>query len=140
MPLGKTFPSLFDHIPSSYFLFYFLIFWLLVLIALSNSVTDEEAINMSRFILKEEGLFIGSSSAVNLAASYKLAKNLQKLSRGKKRREMNDKKTTIVTILCDSGQRHLSKFWNNQFLVHNGFRSASSDKGIDGDDAHAGRV
>ncbi|PLW46570.1 hypothetical protein PCASD_07384 [Puccinia coronata f. sp. avenae] len=104
------------------------------------SVTDEEAINMSRFILKEEGLFIGSSSAVNLAASYKLAKNLQKLSRGKKRREMNDKKTTIVTILCDSGQRHLSKFWNNQFLVHNGFRSASSDKGIDGDDAHAGRV
>lgn len=27
---------------------------------------------------------------------------------------------TIVTILCDSGMRHLSKFFNNQYLTEHG--------------------
>ncbi|POW22117.1 hypothetical protein PSHT_01703 [Puccinia striiformis] len=82
---------------------------------------------MSRLILKEEGIFIGSSSAVNLVASYKLAQNL-------KTSNSNDpvgvgevkKPITLVTILCDSGQRHLSKFWNDRFLSQNGFLDSSS--------------
>lgn len=82
------------------------------------NVTDEEAIHMSRFVLKEEGLFLGSSSAVNLAASYKLAKNLKLAPDG----DASEKKT-IVTILCDSGQRHLSKFWNDGFLIQHGLCS-----------------
>lgn len=82
-----------------------------------DSVTDEEAIHMSRFVLKEEGLFLGSSSAVNLAASYKLAKSLKLAS------DDTSERKTIVTILCDSGQRHLSKFWNDGFLIQNGFCS-----------------
>jgi cysteine synthase A len=62
------------------------------------TVTDREAVLMARFILKKDGLFIGSSTALNLVGSYKLAK---KLGPGK----------TIVTLLCDSGLRHHTKFW-----------------------------
>lgn len=49
-------------------------------------VTDAEAVAMSRFLAKEDGLFLGSSSAVNLVACVRLA---QKLGPGKR----------IVTIL-----------------------------------------
>lgn len=66
-------------------------------------VTDEEAIAMSRFIMKSDGLFLGSSSCCNLVASVKLSKILPKNSR-------------IVTILCDNGSRHLSRFWNDDLL------------------------
>jgi len=52
-----------------------------------------------------DGLFLGSSSACNLVACVRLAKAL---GRGSGR--------TIVTILCDSGTRHYSKFWNDTYL------------------------
>ncbi|KAL8819958.1 MAG: hypothetical protein Q9223_001727 [Gallowayella weberi] len=62
-------------------------------------VTDEEALAMARWLAEKDGIFIGSSSAVNCVAAAKLAHQL-----GPGRR--------IVTILCDSGTRHLSKFWD----------------------------
>ncbi|KAG8935399.1 hypothetical protein FRC01_000005 [Tulasnella sp. 417] len=67
------------------------------------SVTDAEAVSMSRYLVKHDGLFLGSSSACNLVTCVRLAK---KLGPGK----------TIVTILCDSGTRHYSKFWNDDYL------------------------
>ncbi|KAG8863255.1 hypothetical protein FRB96_008746 [Tulasnella sp. 330] len=67
-------------------------------------VTDAEAVSMSRYLVKHDGLFLGSSSACNLVTSVRLAK---KLGQGK----------TIVTILCDSGSRHYSKFWNDEYLA-----------------------
>lgn len=45
-----------------------------------------------------EGLFVGASSAVNCVATAKVAQDMPAGSR-------------IVTILCDSGTRHLSRFW-----------------------------
>jgi cysteine synthase A len=67
------------------------------------SVTDQEAVDMSRFILSKEGLFVGSSSAVNLVAAVRTA--------------MKHRGCRVVTFLCDSGSRHLSKFWNDEFLL-----------------------
>lgn len=64
-------------------------------------VTDLEAVVMSRHLVEHDGLFLGSSSAVNLVAACRWAKKNQTLG-GKK---------TVVTILCDSGSRHYSKFW-----------------------------
>lgn len=61
-------------------------------------VTDEQAMRMARWLVEKEGLFVGSSSAVNCVAAATLAKRLGK---GKR----------IVTVICDSGTRHLSKFW-----------------------------
>ena len=67
-------------------------------------VNDQEAVSMARFLVDQEGIFIGSSSAVNCAAAVKLARDL-------------GPGQTIVTVLCDSGQRHLTKFWNTEFLA-----------------------
>lgn len=64
-------------------------------------VTDLEAVIMSRHLVQHDGLFLGSSSAVNLVAACRIAKQYQPW----------DGKKTIVTILCDSGSRHYSKFW-----------------------------
>lgn len=62
------------------------------------AVTDREAVEMSRYLMKEDGLFVGSSSAVNCVSAYRVAKAL-------------GPGHTIVTMLCDSGSRHLTKFW-----------------------------
>ena len=57
-------------------------------------VEDEDAINMSRFIAKKEGILVGISSGANLVAACEVAKK----NPGK----------NIVTILCDRGERYLS--------------------------------
>lgn len=69
--------------------------------------TDQECVDMARYILKHEGFFIGSSSAANLVGVVKVARSVPKGSR-------------VVTLLCDSGYRHISKFWNNDFLLSKG--------------------
>ncbi|KAK0201874.1 PALP-domain-containing protein [Desarmillaria ectypa] len=72
-------------------------------------ITDAEAVSMSRYLIQNDGLFLGSSSACNLVACIKLAKKM-----GWKEGQ------TIVTILCDSGNRHYSKFWNDGYLAKAG--------------------
>ena len=79
-------------------------------------VTDFEAVIMSRHLVEHDGLFLGSSSAVNLLAACRLAKSYSKLG-GKK---------MIVTILCDSGTRHYSKFWNDEYLLKHGIIGTES--------------
>ncbi|KAJ1914757.1 Cysteine synthase 2 [Tieghemiomyces parasiticus] len=66
-------------------------------------VTDQEAVWMARYLVNREGLFIGSTAAVNCVAAVRTALTL-------------GPGHTIVTILCDSGQRHLTKFWNDDYL------------------------
>ncbi|KAJ6538857.1 PALP-domain-containing protein [Mycena vulgaris] len=62
-------------------------------------VTDPEAVAMARYLVKHDGLFVGSSSACNLVACVRLARKM---------RWHNGER--IVTVLCDSGARHYSKF------------------------------
>jgi cysteine synthase A len=61
-------------------------------------VSDAQAIRMARWLVEKEGLFVGASSAVNFVAAAQVAKGMKKGAR-------------IVTVICDSGTRHLSKFW-----------------------------
>ncbi|KAI0865040.1 cysteine synthase-like protein [Xylaria cubensis] len=61
-------------------------------------VTDEQACKMARWLVEHDGIFVGSSSAVNCVAAVVAAMKLPENSR-------------VVTILCDSGTRHLSKLW-----------------------------
>ncbi|EPT04700.1 hypothetical protein FOMPIDRAFT_123780 [Fomitopsis schrenkii] len=72
-------------------------------------ITDAEAVSMSRYLVQHDGLFLGSSSACNLVTCVKLAKKM-----GWKEGQR------IVTILCDSGSRHYSKFWNDDYLRNAG--------------------
>ncbi|BCR90709.1 putative cysteine synthase [Aspergillus chevalieri] len=61
-------------------------------------VTDAQAMAMARWLVEKDGMFLGSSSAVNCFAAVKTA---MKLGPGHR----------IVTVLSDSGSRHLSRFW-----------------------------
>ncbi|KAI0694994.1 PALP-domain-containing protein [Cerioporus squamosus] len=69
-------------------------------------VSDAEAVAMSRYLVHHDGLFLGSSSACNLVACIRLVKKMG-WNNGER----------IVTILCDSGSRHYSKFWNDEYLA-----------------------
>jgi cysteine synthase A len=64
-------------------------------------VTDTQAMRMARWLVEKDGIFIGSSSAVNCVAAVATALRLKK----------EGKQGRVVTVLCDSGNRHLSKFW-----------------------------
>jgi cysteine synthase A len=79
-------------------------------------ISDLEAVKMSRYLLDTEGLFLGSSSAVNCAAIVKAWKGGH-IKAG----------DVVVTILCDSGTRHVSKFWNDQYLEPLGLRIERRD-------------
>jgi cysteine synthase A len=67
-----------------------------------------------------DGLFLGSSSAVNCVAAVRTALKL-KAERG------DDPPPVVVTVLCDSGSRHLSKFHDNAALKELGVDNAGSD-------------
>ena len=60
------------------------------------AVSNEDAINTSRYLAKEEGLLVGISSGANVFAATKVAKR------------PNNRFKTIVTILCDTAERYLS--------------------------------
>ncbi|KKY21697.1 putative cysteine synthase [Phaeomoniella chlamydospora] len=64
----------------------------------AEKITDQQAMAMARWLVEKDGIFIGSSSAVNCTAATRAA---LRLGPGH----------SVVTILCDSGTRHLSKFW-----------------------------
>ena len=70
-------------------------------------LSDEDALPLIYDLLLEEGLLLGGSSAINIAGAMALARDL-------------GPGHTIVTILCDSGQRYQSKIWNPEFLQSKG--------------------
>jgi cysteine synthase A len=66
-------------------------------------IPDEEALPLVFDLLKNEGLCLGGSSGINIAGAIRLARDL-------------GPGHTIVTVLCDSGTRYLSKLFNPTFL------------------------
>ena len=70
-------------------------------------ISDKDSLPELYDLLRQEGLYLGGSSAVNVRGAFLLAK---KLGPGH----------TICTILCDSGQRYESKIWNKDFLLNKG--------------------
>jgi cysteine synthase len=66
-------------------------------------VSDEEAVTVIYELLEHEGLCLGGSTGINVAGAIRLARQL---GPGK----------TIVTILCDSGNRYQSKLFNPEFM------------------------
>lgn len=70
-------------------------------------IPDTEMLPIVYDLLQYEGLLMGGSTGINVAGAIRLAKDL---GPGK----------TIVTILCDSGQRYQSKIFNPEFLSTKG--------------------
>ena len=66
-------------------------------------VSDAEALEQVFDLAEHEGLLVGGSAGVNVAGAIRLARDL-----GPGR--------TVVTVLCDGGQRYASKLFNPEFL------------------------
>ena len=71
-------------------------------------VNDKDSFLMARRLAREEGIFAGGSSGSAVWASLKLAENVEA---GK----------NIVVILPDSGDRYLSKLYNDQWMIQHRF-------------------
>ena len=66
-------------------------------------IKDQTALTIIHHLLKEEGLFVGLSSGINIAGAVRLARE-----RGSGQ--------VIATLLCDSGVRYMSKLFNDEWL------------------------
>ena len=73
-------------------------------------IPDQDALTILYQLLREEGLFLGLSSGINIAGAVRLA-----LDRGPGQ--------TIVTILCDSGAKYQSRLFNPEWLAANGLKA-----------------
>ena len=67
-------------------------------------IPDAEALELIFSLLIEEGISLGGSSGINIAAAIRVAKDL-------------GPGHTVVTILCDGGARYQSKLFNPEFLA-----------------------
>lgn len=66
-------------------------------------IDDAELLQITFDLLKNEGFCLGGSSGINVAGAMRMARDL-------------GPGHTIVTMLCDSGTRYMSKMFNPQFL------------------------
>ena len=67
-------------------------------------IDDQTALTIVYQLLREEGLFLGLSSGINVAGAVRFAKE-----RGRGQ--------TLVTLLCDSGHKYQSTLYNSEWLA-----------------------
>ena len=70
-------------------------------------IEDSDTVRFVYRLLYEEGLFLGSTSGINVAAAVRVA---LELGRGH----------TIVTVLCDGGAKYQSRLFNREWLEQKG--------------------
>jgi cysteine synthase A len=66
-------------------------------------IADPEALEQVFSLLIDEGISVGGSAGINVAAAVRVARDL-------------GPGHTVVTILCDGGARYQSKLFNPEFL------------------------
>jgi cystathionine beta-synthase len=71
------------------------------------TVTDKESFNMARRLTREEGLFVGGSSGLIVHVAMHVA------------RRIDDPEACVVTMLPDTGERYLSKLYNDEWMREN---------------------
>lgn len=71
------------------------------------TISDEESFEAARQLLKKEGVLAGSSSGTLLAAALRYCQ------------EQTEPKT-VVSLVCDSGNKYLTKMFNDFWMKDNG--------------------
>lgn len=72
------------------------------------SISDAESFETARELLRREGILAGSSSGTLLAAALRYC-----------REQITPKR--VVTFICDSGNKYLSKMFNDYWMIDQGF-------------------
>ena len=75
-------------------------------------VSDEETVTTVFDLLRAEGLFVSSTSGINVAAAIRVARQL-------------GPGHVIVTVLCDGGAKYLSRLFNVEWLEQKGLLAAA---------------
>lgn len=78
------------------------------LVRAAYQVSDKEAFELTRELLRKEGIFAGSSTGILLGAALRYAK-------------ASSTPKNIVTFACDTGSKYLSKMYNDYWLLDNGY-------------------
>jgi cystathionine beta-synthase len=76
-------------------------------------ISDEESFQTARELLQREGIFAGSSSGTLVAATLRYCRQQTEPKR-------------VVTLICDSGGKYLSKMYNDFWMSEQGFRKGDS--------------
>jgi cystathionine beta-synthase len=72
-----------------------------------RTVSDRDSFAMARRLTREEGLFVGGSAGLIAHLALQIA------------REIDDPDALVVTFLCDTGERYLSKLFNDEWMREN---------------------
>ena len=71
------------------------------------TVSDADSFRTARRLTREEGIFIGGSGGLNVFSALDVA------------RRVDDPEACVVTILCDTGERYLSKLYDDTWMREN---------------------
>ncbi len=77
------------------------------------TVSDDEALTTARELLRKEGILAGSSSGTLIAAALRYCRAQREPKR-------------VVTFVCDSGNKYLSKMFNDYWMMDQGFLERES--------------
>ena len=72
------------------------------------TISDEESLGTARNLLKRAGILAGSSTGTLLGAALRYCREQTTAKR-------------VVTFVCDSGNKYLSKMFNDYWMMDNGF-------------------
>ena len=76
-------------------------------------IEDTETVRFVYRLLREEGLLLGSTSGINVAAAVRVARDL-------------GPGHTVVTVLCDGGAKYQSRLFNPEWLEQKGLAGAAA--------------
>jgi len=82
-------------------------------VSAAYAISDEESPNTARELLRKEGVLGGSSSGTLVAAALRYCRSQTVAKR-------------VVTLICDTGNKYLSKMYNDFWMADQGFLKRES--------------